>query len=144
MFDTCNRTPSSHIIKLPPGCTESNSDKNTLDIGQCSDESCSQNSSISQTCTAKEDCCCGPRGKEYQERVYIFCGQSYSDMVFYRIKECGCSACVKRETVIKGERLLITVSVTLFDCLKYKLPFFNLSGTRYGKITPSQPSVTKK
>lgn len=140
MFDTCNRTPRSHVIKLPPGCREGISDKNTVDIGQCSDEPCSQNSSLSQTCTAKEDCCCGPRGKEYQERVYIFCGDSYSDMVFYRIKECGCSACVKRETVIKGERLLITVSVTLFDCLNYKLPFLNLSGTGMGKLFLNNPA----
>ncbi|XP_020605848.1 cartilage intermediate layer protein 1-like isoform X2 [Orbicella faveolata] len=103
ILDTCNRTPSSHIIKLPPGCREGYSGKNTLDIGQCSDEPCSQISSLSQTCAVNEDCCCRPRGKDYQERVLITCGGSFSEMIFYRVKECGCSSCVKREAVIKGE-----------------------------------------
>ena len=130
MFDTCSRTPSSHIIKLPEGCTERRTGKNALDVGQCSGEPCSQSSSLSQTCTGKEDCCCGPRGKEYQDRVFITCGGSHSEMIFYRIKECTCSVCVNRETVIKGERLLISVSITVFDCLNYELPFIHISSRK--------------
>ena len=105
----CNRTPSSHIIKLPPGCNEGFTGKNNLDIGQCSNEPCSQNSSLSQTCAGNEDCRCGPRGKDYQERVLITCDGQNSEMMFYRVKECGCSSYVKRETVIKGEQLVIIV-----------------------------------
>ena len=40
-------------------------------------------------------------------------------MIFYRVKECGCSSCVKRETVIKGEQLVITFIVTVFDSLNH-------------------------
>lgn len=103
ILDTCNRTPSSHIIQLPLGCTVRGTDEETLDVGQCSDEPCSQKSSFSQTCGVKEDCCCSPRGEEYQERVVISCiDDVMNEMVLFRIKECGCSTCTKRETVFKG------------------------------------------
>ena len=117
----CNRTPSSHIIKLPPGCREGITGKDTLDIGQCSDEPCSQSSSLSQTCTGNEDCCCGPRGKDYQEKLLITCGygDSATEMTFYRVKECGCSSYVKRETVIKGEQIAITFNANVFHCLNH-------------------------
>ena len=93
----------------------------TLDVGQCSHEPCSQRSSFSgQTCGVKEDCCCSPRSDRRSEKVVISCfDDAMSEMVFLRVKECGCSSCVKRETVIKGEQLVITVNVTVFDCLNH-------------------------
>ena len=103
ILDTCNRTPRSHIIKLPPGCKVTSTGEDTLDVGQCSDEPCSQSSSFSKTCGRKEDCCCGPVDEEDQERVVINCGRSFNDMVFHRVSECGCSTCAKKETVLKGE-----------------------------------------
>ncbi|XP_078344733.1 cartilage intermediate layer protein 1-like [Oculina patagonica] len=103
ILDTCNRTPRSHVIKLPPGCKVASTGEDTLDIGQCSDEPCSQTSSLSHSCGAKEDCCCGPVSEDHQERIVVNCGVSYNDMVFYRLKGCGCGTCAKRETVIKGE-----------------------------------------
>ncbi|KAL9958321.1 hypothetical protein ACROYT_G035323 [Oculina patagonica] len=103
ILDTCNRTPRSHVIKLPPGCKVASTGEDTLDIGQCSEEPCSQSPSLSDSCGAKEDCCCGPVSEDHQERIVVNCGVSYNDMVFYRLKGCGCGTCAKRETVIKGE-----------------------------------------
>ncbi|KAL9953643.1 hypothetical protein ACROYT_G041093 [Oculina patagonica] len=103
ILDTCNRTPRSHIIKLPPGCKVKGTGKDTVDIGQCSNEPCSQSSSFSDTCGAREDCCCSPMGDEHQEKIVVSCGGGYQDVVFNRVSECGCSTCDKRETVIKGE-----------------------------------------
>ena len=106
-MDTCNRTPSSHIIQLPRGCTVLGTNEETLDVGQCSHEPCSQRSTFSRlTCGVKEDCCCSPRGLRYQERVVIDCyDDARAGMIVYRVKECGCSTCIKRETILTGELL---------------------------------------
>ncbi|KAJ7374297.1 hypothetical protein OS493_007382 [Desmophyllum pertusum] len=103
ILDTCNRTPSSDIIQLPPGCKVKDTGENTLDVGQCSGEPCSQRSKFSQTCGSKEDCCCGPRADDYQE-IDVICGVwNFIKMVFYIVKECRCSTCLKRETLLKGD-----------------------------------------
>ena len=75
-------------------------------MGKC-DGLCTQRSSFNQSCGGKEECCCGPKGDEYLERVLIDCStpnhpQPWSLMEVYRVKECGCSACVEQESVITG------------------------------------------
>ncbi len=90
-----------------------------MDIGQCSDEPCSQSSSFSDTCGAREDCCCSPMGDEHQEKIVVSCGGGYQDVVFNRVSECGCSTCDKRETVIKGEPFPVFTNVTVLGCLVY-------------------------
>ena len=104
ILDTCNRTPSRHIIQLPPGCKVKDTGENTLDIGQCSDDPCSRSSSFNQTCGGKEDCCCGPRkGAEYQERILLSCVDGSSEIAFHRVKECRCTTCVLKTTILKGK-----------------------------------------
>ena len=105
------------MIQLPLGCTDKSTGKNTLDVGRCSEEPCSQSTSFSQSCGRKEDCCCGPRGEDYREAVEIDCGGSSGHNmggVFYRIKECGCSTCVKQETVLQGNMLLFSCLVSVW------------------------------
>ena len=80
--------------------------QNFLDVGKC-EGLCAQRSSFNQSCGGKGECCCGPKGEEYLERVLIDCSPSnytkpWSLMEVYRVKECGCSACIEQETVITG------------------------------------------
>ena len=84
-------------------------EENVLDVGQCSDEPCSQRSSFNQSCGGKDDCCCGPKPIEYQEKVMISCYVMFGDYRYswdavelYRVKECGCGSCLKQNTVIEG------------------------------------------
>lgn len=110
LLDTCNRTPRSHLIQLPDACMVKSTGENVLDVGQCSDEPCSQRSSFNQSCGGKDDCCCGPKPIEYQEKVMISCYVMFGDYRYswdavelYRVKECGCGSCLKQNTVIEGQ-----------------------------------------
>ena len=100
------------MIQLPEGCVVKSTGENVLDVGQCSDEPCSKRSSFNQSCGGEEDCCCGPKPIEYQEKVMITCGvtlqyYSWDAAELYRVKECGCGSCLKQKTVIEGYRFLV-------------------------------------
>lgn len=102
-FDTCSPTPRSHIIQLPKQCTVQSTGENFLDIGKCSDGPCLGSSSFNQSCPGnKEDCCCGPKGDEYQERVVISCRYESDTFELSRVTECGCSTCSRQKSFMKG------------------------------------------
>ena len=111
--DTCNRTPRSHVIKLPQYCTVQSTGQKVLDVGKCSDGPCSPSLSFNHSCGGDEDCCCGPKGGDYLEAVTIGCAERpplvNRLMEFYRIRECGCSPCLKRKTVIEGQWYFVMI-----------------------------------
>lgn len=40
---------------------------------------------------------------DYQERVVLSCVDGSSEIAFHRVKECSCSTCVLKTTMLKGK-----------------------------------------
>ncbi|XP_028418942.1 cartilage intermediate layer protein 1-like [Dendronephthya gigantea] len=94
--DSCDPTPSQHIIALPQGCTAGETNSATIDVGECARTKC-----IARGLKNMNDCrdkfCCQPIATR---NIKVVCLQHSFDIK--SVTKCGCGDCPVKQTVVKG------------------------------------------
>ncbi|XP_028415814.1 cartilage intermediate layer protein 1-like [Dendronephthya gigantea] len=94
--DSCDPTPSQHIIALPQGCTAGETNSVTIDVGDCAKTKCIARG-LKNMNYCKDKFCCQPIATR---NIKVVCSQHSFDMK--SVTKCGCGDCPVKQTVVKG------------------------------------------